>query len=171
MTTTVAPPTRHLPTRIGLLALAAGGLWVGAWATFAPQSFYDDFPGFGRHWVAMDGAYNQHLISDVGGLNLALGVITVVAAINLAPAFVRAVAVGWLVYSVPHLLYHATHLHGFDGSDQVMNIVSLSFNVVVPVLVLIASVWTWPARHPSAAPEVATTSGTAVATPAGSARG
>jgi hypothetical protein len=153
---TAAPPApsstavRHLPSRIGLLALAAGSAWVGSWATFAPQSFYDSFPGFGRHWISLDGAYNQHLISDVGGLNLALAVITLVAAVSFTPAFVRAVCVGWLVYSVPHLLYHATHLYGLDGVDQVGNIVSLSFNVVVPILVLIASLWTWPARRPPA---------------------
>jgi hypothetical protein len=140
---------RHLPSRIGLLALAVGSAWVGAWATFAPQSFYDSFPGFGRHWISLDGAYNQHLISDVGGLNLALAVITFVAAISFTPTFVRAVCVGWLVYSVPHLLYHATHLHGLEGVDQVTNVVSLSFNVVVPILVLIANLWTWPARRPA----------------------
>jgi hypothetical protein len=134
---------RHLPTRIGLAYLAVGGLWLGVWATFAPQSFYDDFPGFGHHWVAIDGPYNQHLISDVGGLNLAVGIITVVAAVKLTPAFVRAVCVGWLVYSVPHLLYHATHLHGFEPSDQVLTMVSLSANVVVPLAVLIG--WLLPA--------------------------
>jgi hypothetical protein len=148
---------RHLPTRIGLAYLALGGLWVGIWATFAPQSFYDDFPGLGRHWVAIDGPYSQHLISDVGGLNLALGIITVVAAVKLTPAFVRAVCVGWLVYSVPHLLYHATHLHGFETSDQVLMTVSLGANVVVPLAVLIGSLLPKTAdRGAVARPEEAT---------------
>ena len=34
--------------------------------------FYDDFPGLGRSWVAADGPYNEHLVRDVGALNLAL---------------------------------------------------------------------------------------------------
>ena len=37
-----------------------------------PAAFYDDFPGLGRMWVAPDGPYNQHLVRDVGELNLAL---------------------------------------------------------------------------------------------------
>jgi hypothetical protein len=134
--------------RIGLVVLAAGGVWVGAWAALAPQSFYDSFPGFGHTWVALDGPYNQHLITDVGELNLALAIITIVAAVKLSPALVRAVCAAWLVYSLPHLLYHATHLHIYDPADQVGNVVSLSFNVVVPIVVLIASLWRWPARRP-----------------------
>jgi hypothetical protein len=37
-------------------------------ATFAPDSWYDDFP-LGRGWVAVeDGAYDEHLVRDVGEL-------------------------------------------------------------------------------------------------------
>ena len=63
-----------LPGKVRLLLwlLALGNLGVGIQAAFTPRSFYDDFP-LGRGWVAMDGPYNQHLVRDVGSLNLALG--------------------------------------------------------------------------------------------------
>lgn len=123
--------------RVLLGIIALGGAWVGAWALLAPRSFYDGFPGGGRAWVSPDGPYNQHLIGDVGALNLALVAITVLAAAALVPAMTRAVAVGWLVYSVPHLLYHATHLDPFVASDQIAIVAGLLPNVVVPVALLV----------------------------------
>jgi hypothetical protein len=53
---------------------------LGSWALLAPRSFYDDFPGLGRSWIAVDGPFNEHLIRDVGALNLALLVLVVAAA-------------------------------------------------------------------------------------------
>ena len=58
--------------RIGLVILALSSGPIGLWATFAPKSFYEDFPGGGRHWVQLDGPYNHHLVTDFGALNLAL---------------------------------------------------------------------------------------------------
>ena len=68
--------------RLALGILAAAALVVGAWAQFAPASFYTSFPG-GRGWVAVDGPYNEHLIRDIGGLNLALAVMALAAARSL----------------------------------------------------------------------------------------
>src|SRR5262249_23337230 len=67
-----------LPGRVRLMLwiLAVSAIGVGFQAAFTPRSFYTDFP-FGRGWVAMDGRYNEHLIRDVGVLNLALLVLTV----------------------------------------------------------------------------------------------
>ena len=62
-------------SRLMLWILAFSAFGVGVQAAFFPRSFYDDFP-FGRGWVAMDGRYNEHLIRDVGALNLALLVVT-----------------------------------------------------------------------------------------------
>ncbi len=47
--------TYRLWTRIALGYLALVSLQIGLWAQFAPRSFYDDFPGLGRAWVAIDG--------------------------------------------------------------------------------------------------------------------
>jgi hypothetical protein len=119
--------------RIGLAVLAVPAIMIGVWAAFAPRSFYDDFPGLGRMWVAPDGPYNEHLVRDVGELNLALAVVTVIALVALTPMLVRAVLAGWIVYSVPHLVYHLRHLDPFATDDQVSIISSLA---LVPVLAI-----------------------------------
>jgi hypothetical protein len=126
-----------LPTRVVLALLAFSGAVVGVWAAFAPRSFYDDFPGGSRSWVAPDGPYNEHLVRDVGELNLALTVVTVFALIVLARSLVLATAGAWLVYGVPHLVYHARHLDPFDGSDVTAIPVSLALAVGGALLLLL----------------------------------
>ena len=105
--------------RIALGLLVVQGLVVGAWAAAGPRSFYDDFPGGGRAWVAADGPYNEHLVRDFGDLNLALGVVTLVALLTMSRAVVLAAALGWVVYQAPHLVYHLRHLDVYDTSDKV----------------------------------------------------
>ncbi len=65
--------TRYTTVLLAVIAIGYAG--VGAWAALAPRSFYDDFPGGGRHWVAVDGPFNEHLVRDVGTLNLALAAV------------------------------------------------------------------------------------------------
>jgi hypothetical protein len=131
---------RDTVLRIGLAALAVPAFIVGAWAGFAPRSFYDDFPGFGRMWVAPDGPYNQHLVRDVGVLNLALVTVTVVALVTLVPMLVRGVLAAWLVYSVPHLVYHLRNMGPFETADQVSIAASLAFVPLLAVVLLVIDV-------------------------------
>lgn len=125
--------------RVGLAVLALQGLVVGGWAAVAPRSFYDDFPGGGRTWVAVDGPYNEHLVRDFGDLNLALAVVTLVALATMIRAVVVAAGLGWLVYQVPHLVYHLRHLDVYDTGDQVANVTSLVLSVALPAAVLVAA--------------------------------
>lgn len=124
--------------RSALAALALSAVVVGAWAGFAPRGFYDDFPGGGRVWVAIDGPYNEHLVRDVGALNLALLVVTAVALVTLSRPAVVAAALAWIVYSAPHLVYHARNLEVYDTGDKLANITALAMALVLPVVVLIA---------------------------------
>jgi hypothetical protein len=133
--------------RAALAALAVVGLSSGLWAEFAPRSFYDDFPGGGRAWVAADGPYNEHLVRDFGALNLALTVVTVVAIVTLGRAVVLAAGLAWIAFSVPHLVYHARHLDVFDTSDQVAAMAALVLGVVLPTIVLVAEL-----RRPTVSP-------------------
>ena len=52
--------------QLAVAVIAAGSAVIGGWAQLFPRSFYDDFPGLGRAWVAMDGPFNEHLVRDVG---------------------------------------------------------------------------------------------------------
>ena len=135
--------------RIGLAVLAAIGLMVGVWAAFFPRSFYDDIPSGGLVWVAVDGPYNEHLVRDVGELNLALAVAAIVAAVTLARWAVVAAAAAWAVNALPHLVYHLRHLDLYDTTDQVANVASLVGALVLPVVVLVAE-WRRPGpREPA----------------------
>ena len=127
-----------LPGRVRcmLWVLAFSAFGVGMQAEFTPRSFYDDFP-FGRGWVAMDGRYNEHLIRDVGALNLALLVLTIGAIVVGTRAISRITAISWIVYSVPHLTYHLRHLTmTMPGVDKVGIVVSLSVPVVASIVML-----------------------------------
>jgi nucleoside-diphosphate-sugar epimerase len=123
-------------SRLMLWILAISSFGVGVQAAFFPRSFYDDFP-FGRGWVAMDGRYNQHLIRDVGELNLALLVLTVCAIFVGTRTLARITAASWLVYSVPHLVYHLRHLSmPMSGAEKVVMVVSLSGPIIAAIVVL-----------------------------------
>jgi hypothetical protein len=123
-------------TRVLLTAIAAGFALVGGWAQLFPRSFYDDFPGAGHHWVAVDGPFNEHLVRDVGGLNLGLALLTAIAAITLARALVLGASGATLLYGVPHIGYHAAHLDKYGTTDQVGNIAALSLDLLLPVAVI-----------------------------------
>jgi hypothetical protein len=137
---------REWIVRIVLVIWAAVSLQLAAWALLAPRSFYDDYPGFGRHWVSVDGSYNEHFVRDFGALNLALAVVTIAALITLSKPMVIAVAVAWLAWGVPHLVYHLRHLDLYSTTDKVLNVVALAALPVVAVVVL-ALTLTSPARR------------------------
>ena len=122
-----------------LAYLTFSGLLVGVWATFFPQAFYDDFPGAGRVWVAVDGPYNEHLVRDVGQLSLAIALVSGVAAWTMMPVLVRVAAGAWLVNAVPHFVYHVRNLDTYDTVDQVGNVISLGLLVALPIVVLVLS--------------------------------
>jgi hypothetical protein len=128
--------SRDAVIRIGLLVLGLPSVVIGLWAGFWPRSFYEDFPGLGRVWVAVDGPYNEHFIRDVGWLNLALAFVTLIAAWRLGRTLVGAVLGAWLVYGVPHLTYHLNHLDTFDTGDQVALTASLALTPIIAIVLL-----------------------------------
>ncbi len=122
--------------RLGLLLLAASALPVGFWASFAPRSFYDDFPAPGRYWVSAIGPYNEHLVTDVGAGYLALGVLLGLAGTLLGRTLVRVSLVTWLAYAMPHFAFHFTTLDAFSLADNLANMSSLGLMVLLPLLLL-----------------------------------
>jgi hypothetical protein len=114
------------------------GLVVGGWQALAPASFYEDFPGAGRHWVSVDGPYNEHLLRDVGQGNLALGVMALVALLTGGVWLARATGLAALVASLPHQLYHQLTLHLLETTtDEVLQTVTLSLVSVAAVLLTV----------------------------------
>lgn len=124
--------------KIALVVIAGGALLVGVWAQLFPRSFYDDFPGAGRVWVAVDGPYNEHLVRDVGGLQLALALVAIVALVTGSVLVARVAGGAALVYGVPHLVYHSMHLDAFGTGDKVALVGSLGFAATAAVVALAA---------------------------------
>ena len=129
--------------RFALGLLFASALLIGLTATASPRTFYDDFP-FLAHWVDLLPPYNEHLITDVGGLYLGFAVLFGWAAWSLDPTLIRAVSAAWLVTATLHLLFHASHLEGFSTADAVAEIASLALLLVPPPLAI------WASRRPEA---------------------
>jgi hypothetical protein len=114
-------------TRIPLGILAVSGWNVGLWIQLAPQSFFDDFPGAGHHWVAAFGPYNEHLLRDFGAMNIALAVIATVALVRNQRTLVRVAAGAWFVFGIQHLGYHLFHVDMLEGADRVASPGALGF--------------------------------------------
>jgi hypothetical protein len=117
--------------RISLAILLLSAASIGLTATLAPHAFYDDFP-FLSHWVDLLPPYNEHLVTDVGGLYLGFAVIFAWGARTLQPTLVRAVCSAWLLTAAIHLFFHATHLDDFGTADAVAELSSLAFLLIPP---------------------------------------
>jgi hypothetical protein len=131
--------------RGGIAVLAVTPAFVGIWATIAPRSFYDDFPGIGQPWVSLVGAYDEHLVRDVGALYLGALVLLGFAWAWLERRLVQAALVSYAVAALPHFIYHCTALDGFSTGDAIAEIGGLALNVVLPLGLL------WATRRPGAA--------------------
>lgn len=146
----IAPPpdasTQQAQHRAPVTVLA--GLWIMALFSlyssiqqqFLPRVFYDQFPGFGMTWVSADGPFNEHLMRDLGGANLALTFLVFLAIARPTAYLVRGVAVAVLIAQVPHFVYHVLHLDLLPNTlERVLQTASLGLVLLVPILVLVAS--------------------------------
>jgi hypothetical protein len=124
--------------RAALGFLAGVTLLIGVTAAFAPRTFYDDFP-FVTHWVELLPPYNEHLVTDVGGLYLGFAVLFAWSAWSLERTLVRAVCVAWLLAATIHLVFHIGHLAGFSTADAIAEIVSLALLLIPPPVAIWAT--------------------------------
>jgi hypothetical protein len=134
--------SRAAVARTALALLAASNAAIGLLARLAPRTFYDDFPFVG-HWVDRLPPYNQHLVTDVGAFYLAFAVVLAWAAWTLQRELVRAACVGWILFSVLHFAFHATHLERFGAGDTVAELLSLGAVVALALVAL------WAAKAPA----------------------
>jgi hypothetical protein len=114
-------------TALGFLFVAA--VTIGLIAAVLPRTFYDDFP-FLAHWVELLPPYNEHLVTDVGGVYLGFALLFAWAAWTLDRTLVRAVCAAWLLTATIHLLFHIGHLAGFGSADAIAEIATLALLLV-----------------------------------------
>ncbi len=135
-------------SRRAILALTVAlGLYVGVWAEFFPSAFYTSFPGLGLHWISMDGAYDEHLICDVGSFYLALTAVSVAGIIARTATVGRIAGLGWTVFGVLHFAFHVTHLDG-SFTDKAGNVITLGVSAILGIVLL------FPAPDPTASKSV-----------------
>jgi hypothetical protein len=131
MTTVISRPLTNVPLRVGIWFLALAELAVGIVATLTPRDFYDCVP-----WVSLAPPYSEHLMRDYGAMNLALGVVTLVAAITMEQLMVRVALVAYLVFAIPHLLFHVTHHQHYTATAAIGETAALVVAMLLPVALL-----------------------------------
>jgi hypothetical protein len=124
---------RSARAALGFLFFAA--LTIGFTAAILPRTFFDHFP-FLTSWVELLPPYNEHLVTDVGGLYLGFAVLFAWAAWTLERTLVHAVCAAWLLTATLHLFFHAGHLENFGTGDAIAEIASLALLLVPPPLAI-----------------------------------
>jgi hypothetical protein len=131
--------------RVLLVLVAAAQAEVGLWGELAPHSFYKNFPGFGRHWVAPLGPYNEHLLRDYASAEIGLAVLLACAAIWFTRQVVLIAGAAFLAGTLPHFIFHLTTT---DVLPSIDNALSLGGFVVEMVLVAVAMAIVTAQRRP-----------------------
>jgi hypothetical protein len=120
--------------RAGVWFLTVVELVVGLVATLAPRAFYDYVP-----WVDRIPPFSEHLMRDYGAMNLSLALVFVVAAITMERRMVRIALGAYLLFAIPHLIFHVTHLENFTTAAAVGQTIILAVAVLLPIALLIVT--------------------------------
>lgn len=100
--------------RAGLFILFFDQLIVGGWNAVSPETFYLHFPT-----VDLTPPFSEHYARDFGGATLGIAFLLGLAFAKPKAHFVIPAAVAFSIYSVPHFLYHASHLHGATALEAI----------------------------------------------------
>ncbi len=120
------------------MVLAVAALSVGLPATLAPQWFFDDYPAL-TTWVALLPPYNEHLVTDVGGLHLGFGLLFVWALYRPSRQLILPICSAYLLVQFLHFIFHIGHLEDFSTLEAVSQTIALAVVVLaslLPVLIL-----------------------------------
>jgi hypothetical protein len=126
--------------RILVALVAAAQVEIGVWGEVAPRSFYDDFPGFGRHWVSPLGPYDEHLVRDYASAEIGMAVLLACAAIWFTRRVVLIAGAAFLAGTLPHFIFHATTTDDLPAIDNALSLGGFAVEMVlvaVPMAVVI----------------------------------
>lgn len=130
----VKAATAAQTVRTGLWGLAVTQLLVGGWQLLDPLSFYRQVPT-----VADYPPYSEHLLRDLGGLNLAIAVPLVFAGFTLDRRLVLGSLLGYLVYATSHLVFHLADPGQGEAVWHSALVAGLTLLVVVPACLVLVS--------------------------------
>ena len=131
--------------RCGLLGLAAVELGLGAWTALFPASFYADVPT-----VDLTPPYSEHLMRDFGGATLGLALVLAAAALRPDRRSSVVALLAYLAFSLPHLVFHAGHLHGATPVEAAALVALLGASVAGPLALLAVALLGLPPDRPAA---------------------
>lgn len=121
--------------RIGLAVLFLDELLVGGWNAIAPESFYHSFPT-----VDLTPPFSEHYARDFGGATLGIALLLGIALVSPRTHFVVPAALAFSVFSIPHAVFHALHLHDVPPGDAVL-LTAANFTVaLLGVAVIVVAV-------------------------------
>ncbi len=133
---------------LGLVALAQAE--IGIWGIAAPHSFFTTFPGFGHHWVAPLGIYNEHLLRDYAAAELGFAVLLAGAAIWFERRLVLVAGAAFLAATLPHFAYHLTTTEHLSTTDNTASLGLFLLELMVVIWAMaVAARRPQPRLHPS----------------------
>lgn len=112
---------RGLRVLLGCVAAYLAG--IGTYGALAPHAFYRNVVG-----VDLLGPYNEHLVSDVGGLYLGFALVFAWAALRPGRELVRAACAALTLTQAIHFAYHLAHLQPFvfvQAAEQTAGLIPL----------------------------------------------
>ena len=127
--------------RVLIALLAVQTAMVGVWGSIMPLSFYEDgpLPFLDTGWTALLPPYNEHLMRDYGLMNLGFAVVLFYTLATMTPSIVRLSMAAYLVFAVPHTVFHLTHLDHLSTGSATGLTITLGLTVLLPLLVLVLS--------------------------------
>ncbi len=125
--------------RLGIWFLTVVELAVGLVATLMPRTFYDHVP-----WVDLAPPYAEHLMRDYGAMNLTLGLVLLVAAITMDRLMVRTALTAYILFAIPHLLFHVTHHQHYTTAAAIGETTALVVALLLPMALFGFSVRGYP---------------------------
>lgn len=126
--------------RVGLVALGIPNAVAGLWAVLSPEGWFEDFPGWDPRLVAAEPPFNAHLATDAGAGLFASGLVLLAAAWLADRRSVQLAVVAFLAFAIPHTTFHAANdAPGLTDGENVQNVVTLVFTIVVAIALLVGS--------------------------------
>ena len=117
----------------GLLALIE--LVIGAWNQFWPEHFYAHFPT-----VELTPPFSEHYARDFGGASLGIAAVLIAAAIAPNGLLVTVAGLAYVVFAVPHFIFHASHLEHATGAEAAFLIVANGVTAALGALLVVLGV-------------------------------
>jgi hypothetical protein len=129
-------PAVKSASRVLLTLVAAVQAEIGVWGEIAPRSFYDSFPGFGRHWVSPLGPYDEHLVRDYASAEIGFAVLLLCAAIWFSRRLVLIAGAAFLAGTLPHFVFHLTTTDDLPALDNGFSLGGFALEMVVVVIAM-----------------------------------